>query len=143
MFQMSVHGFVSLGEEATYLSKTKLPNPNYIPADRDAINADAPLIAPYYASSDIVDAGIYYRVINPMQETGIKQEIATEMLNRIYLDVRFAIGGAADFIPKYAIVATWEKIQFDACHGDVIPCPVCFYIINLIFYEARSTFAEV
>ena len=88
----------------SYEFPLKLP---FSPTD-PMIQEDPSIIAPWFALQDIAkdvpEAGVYLKMVNIGSERNIT------LRDRIILDFKEGMIGAADFVPKYALIITWRNM---------------------------------
>lgn len=72
------------------------------------IQEDPSLISPWFSLQDIPNdiphAGVYFKIVN------IGSEMNVTLRDRLVLDFREGMIGAANFIPKYAMIITWRNL---------------------------------
>jgi hypothetical protein len=74
------------------------------------LEEDPSMIAPWFALQDIPtevpNAGVYLKIVN------LESEYNITLRERIYMDFREGMIGAADFRPKFALIITWRNMTF-------------------------------
>ena len=72
------------------------------------IEEDPSIIAPWFALQDIPTevphAGVYLKIVH------LETEQNTTLRERLILDFKEGMIGAADFVPKFAIIVTWRNM---------------------------------
>ncbi|KAI1296786.1 Protein mesh [Halotydeus destructor] len=78
-----------------------------VPRD-NMVEEDPSIIAPWFALQDIPsrvpNAGVYFQIVNIGAEPNIT------LRDRLILDFREGMIGAADFTPKYVMIVTWRNM---------------------------------
>ena len=85
---------------------------------------DPSVIAPWFALQDIPTevphAGVYFRIVN------IESEYNQTLKDRLILDFREGMIGAADFTPKFVLIVTWRNMTMVNRRPEK-PLVVCNY----------------
>ena len=79
---------------------------------------DPSLIAPWFAEqkipNDIPEAGVYFKMVN------LANEKNQTLKDRLILDFREGMIGAADFQPRFALIITWRNMTFVRIEKELI-----------------------
>ncbi|KAF7495260.1 Protein mesh [Sarcoptes scabiei] len=101
-------GYLAFSQgQLSYKFPVRFPYP---PPGKVNKGQDPSLIAPFFAHQDIptdvINAGIYLRIID------ISKELNYTLKERIYADFREGMIGASNFVPKFAIIITWKNMTY-------------------------------